>query len=105
METQRSIFDSFNGILDNVAVTFQKGIETTNNVLNNLAAYEIAKSQREAAKHINHTNAYLQPEQYNDVAYNPTSWGNPANDFNIDRNLLTFAVLGVGIFAIYKIVK
>lgn len=105
MEQQKSIFDQFNGFLDNVGVTFSKGIETTNNVLNNLAAYELAKSQREAAQHVSYTDKYLQPSQYNDVSLSASEWANPSGGLTIDRNILTIAILGIGVLAIYKIVK
>ena len=104
METQRSIFDQFNGFLDNVGVTFGKGIEVTNSVLNNLAALELAKSQRETAQHLGYLDRYLQPTQYNDVAYNGVDWTN-SNSLNLNQNILTFAIVGIGVFAIYKIVK
>lgn len=104
MENGRSIFDGFNNFLDGLNTSINGGFETVNNVLGNLSAYEYAKSRNEAKNVVDRIDTRYESEQWND--YKAVDWSNPnVGSFGINNQLLLAGIVGLGIFAIVKIVK
>lgn len=104
MNEGTTAFDQINSFFGNVNNALGNAFDTASLFVGNLAAFEQAKAEREAAKYLN---SYGQGNAASDYysGAGTSNWGNVPQNQGVDPKIVQYGLLGLGVLVIYKIVK